>query len=191
MIAAFVFVVVDELCYFWMHESMKMMKRQLYLALVTLLAAVTFASPLKAQDPPPGGFKNPFLQVGNSGKVSLTYSRWSEQVKKGRYTLVFFWASWSDEARQEAPYVQSVHNSRSGRDLTVLGVPYQDEISDSIDAMTEWGMTFSQLVDVDDDLAGPFGLDSIPFVVLLGPDGEVVASGLHGEEIRKAVTTHL
>ena len=160
-------------------------------AVVLLLAGLTAlfcAASLRAQDPPPqGGFPNPLLTVNRSGKVVLTYSRWADQVKKGSYTLVSFWASWSEECQTEASYVQAVYQEFKGKGLVVLGVPYGDEITDSMEAMTAWGITYPQLVDVADDLAGPFDLDSVPYIVLLGPDGKVVAGGLRGEEIRKAV----
>jgi len=165
------------------------MKKTLQLIGCAVITAVALFSGvnLKAQDPPPpGGFKNPYLSVNRSGKVVLTYSRWDEQVKSGTYTLVSFWASWSDEAREEAPYVQSVYKKYAGK-VKVLGVPFGDEIQDSMDAMVEWGITYPQLVDVDEDLAGPFAFDSIPYIVLLGPDRKPVASNLHGEEIEKAI----
>ena len=166
-----------------MFRSFKLLVSVLFAATVLLCG-----SPLLAQDPPPaGGFKNPYLSVNKSGKVVLTYSRWSEQVGKGKYTLVFFWASWSDESREVAATVQSVYQQYAGKGLAVLGVPYGDEISDSMDAMTEWGVKFPQIVDVEDDIAGPFGFDSVPYVVLLGPSGQVVASDLHGDGIREAV----
>lgn len=171
---------------------MMRMKRPLFHTIVTLIVAVSFAFSLNAQDPPPqGGFKNPLLTVQKSGKVALTYSRWSEQVVKGRYTLVFFWASWSDEAREEAAWVQAVHQKYAGKGVQVLGVPYGDEISDVMEAIPDLGVTFPNLVDVDDDLAGPFGFDSVPFTALLGPDGTVLASGLHGEGIPEAVASCL
>ena len=161
------------------------MKRSVKILVTALFSAVTLlvGSSAKAQDAPPaGGFKNAYLTVNKSGKVVLTYSCYDLQVKKGDYTLLFFWASWSDESRAQVPYVQAVHRKYDGK-VKVLGVPYGDEISDTMDAMTELGITFPQLVDVDDDIAGRFDLDSVPLVVLLGPDGETVAAGLSGDGI--------
>ena len=158
----------------------------------TVVASLFVGISLKAQDPPPsGGFKNAYLTVNKSGKVVLTYTRWSEQVGKGKHTLVFFWASWSDEARELAPTMQAIYRQYSGKGLDVLGVPYGDEITDSMDAMTEWGMTFPQIVDVDDDIAGLFGFDSVPYVVFLGPDGKSLAVGLEGDAIRETVATKI
>lgn len=166
------------------------MSRSFKLLVSVLIAATALlcGGPLLAQDPPPaGGFKNPYLSVNKSGKVVLTYSRWNEQVGKGKPTLVFFWASWSDESREVAATVQAVYQQYAGKGLDVLGVPYGDEISDSMDGMTDWGVKFPQIVDVEDDIAGPFGFDSVPYVVLLGPDGKVVAKDLHGDAIAEAV----
>ena len=156
----------------------------------TLLAAVafSFAYQAKAQDPPPsGGFKNAYLSLNKSGKVVLTYTLWDQQVGKGDYTLAFFWASWSDEAREELPYIQAIQKKYAGK-VKVLGVTYGDEIQDSMDAIPEWGITFPSFVFVEDaDPDGRFDIDTIPTVILFGPDGSVVARDMHGEEIEKAV----
>ena len=151
-------------------------------------AALLSASPAKAQDPPPqGGFKNAYLTLNKSGKVVLTYTLWDQQVTKGNYTLAFFWASWSDEAREEASYVQAAYKKYAGK-VKFLGVTYGDEIQDSMDAIPEWGMTFPHIVCVEDyPPDGLFDIDSVPFVVLLGPDGAPIATDLHGDAIEAAV----
>ena len=158
-----------------------------------LFAAVVFSSGFRAQaqDSPPGGFKNAYLTPGKSGKVALTYTLWDEQVKKGGYTLAFFWASWSDEAREELPYIQAVQKKYAGK-VKVLGVTYGDEIQDSMDAIPEWGITFPSFVFVEDaDPDGRFDIDTIPTIILFGPDGSVVARDMRGDEIGKTITNLL
>lgn len=166
-----------------MKRSFKMLAAAMFAA-----AALFTGTSLQAQDAPPaGGFKNAFLNLGKSGKVSLTYTLWDEQVKKGNYTLCFFWASWSDEAREDVPYIQAIYKKYAGK-VKVLGVTYGDEIQDSMDAIPEWGMTFPSFVLVEDAPPdGQFDIDSIPLVILFGPDGEIVARDMRGEEIEKAV----
>ena len=166
------------------------MKHSLKFLLTALLVgfALLGGTTLKAQDPPPaGGFKNAYLTVNKSGKVVLTYTLWKDQVGKGKYTLVFFWASWSEEAPAEAARVQAVYQQYAGKGLDVLGVTYNDEISDSMDAIAEWGMKFPHIVDVEDQIAERFDFDTVPYTALLGPDGKVVAKDLHGAEIAEAV----
>ena len=164
----------------------KLMK---YIGCFLLAAGVLLSSSeAKAQtNPPAGGFKNAYLSMTKSGKVSLTYTVWDQQVGKGSYVLAFFWASWSDEAREELPYVQAVSKKYAGK-VKVLGVTYGDEIQDSMDAITEWGITFPSFVFVEDaDPDGRFDIDTIPTVILFGPDGSIVARDMHGEEIEEAV----
>ena len=163
--------------------------------LVTALFAATmllFSTSLKAKvDPPAGGFKNAFLSLNKSGKVVLTYTRWDDQVGKGNYILAFFWASWSDEAREELPYIQAVQKKYAGK-LKVLGVTYGDEIQDSMDAISEWGITFPSFVFVEDaDPDGRFDIDTIPTIILFGPDGSIFARDMHGDEIGKTITNLL
>ena len=160
------------------------------LATAVFAAAGLFATnPLMAQDAPPGGsFKNAYLSRNKSGKVVLTYTLWKDQVGKGKYTLAFFWASWSDEAREEAATVQSIYKKYSAKGLNVLGVTYGDEIQDSMDAIPEWGMTFPSLVFVEDAPPdGQFDIDTIPTVILFGPDGNIVKRDILGEEIEAVV----
>ena len=166
-----------------MKRSFKMLAAAMYAA-----AALFTGTALQAQDAPPaGGFKNAFLNMGKSGKVSLTYTLWGDQVGKGNYTLAFFWASWSDEAREQLPYIVAINKKYAGK-VRVLGVTYGDEIQDSMDAIAEWGMTFPSFVFVEDAPPdGQFDIDSIPLVILFGPDGEIVARDLHGEEIEEKV----
>ena len=160
----------------------------------SLLTAMLFlfSFEAKAQDPPPsGGFKNAYLTLNKSGKVVLTYTLWDQQVTKGNYTLAFFWASWSDEAREEVPYIQAIYKKYAGK-VKVLGVTYGDEIQDSMDAIPEWGMTFPHFVFVEDaEPDGRFEIDSIPTTILFGPDGSIVARDMKGEEIEKAVVQAL
>ena len=98
-----------------------------------------------------------------------------------------FVASLSDEAREQLPYVKDVYKKYAGK-LKVLGVTYGDEITDSMEAIPEWGIPFPSFVFVEDAAPdGQFDIDSIPLVILFGPDGKVVARDLKGEEIEKAV----
>ena len=170
------------------------MKHSFKLLVTALFAATTllFSTSLKAQvDPPAGGFKNAFLSLNKSGKVVLTYTRWDDQVGKGNYILAFFWASWSDEAREELPYIQAVQKKYAGK-LKVLGVTYGDEIQDSMDAISEWGITFPSFVFVEDaDPDGRFDIDTIPTIILFGPDGSIFARDMHGDEIGKTITNLL
>ena len=117
----------------------------------------------------------------------MTYTLWKDQVGKGKYTLAFFWASWSEEAQAEAANVQAVYQQYAGKGLSVLGVTYNDEISDSMDAIAEWGIKFPNIVDVEDQIAEQFEFDTVPYVALLGPDGKIVAGHLEGEGILEAV----
>ena len=166
------------------------MKHTVKMLAAALLAAagLLVGTSLKAQDPPPsGGFKNAYLTLNKSGKVVLTYTLWKDQVGNGKYVLAFFWASWSDEAREEAANVQAIYK-KYGSNLKVLGVTFGDEIQDSMDAIPEWGMTFPHIVCVEDyPPDGLFDFSSVPFIVLLGPDGTPVATDLRGEAIEEAV----
>ena len=70
----------------------------------------------------------------------------------------------------------------------MLGVTYGDEIQDSMDAISELGMSFPSFVFVEDaEPDGRFDIDTIPTIILFGPDGKIIARDMRGEEIEKAV----
>ena len=133
------------------------MKQLLRILGCSLLTAVllSFSHEAKAQNQPEGGFKNAYLNLNKSGKVVLTYTLWKDQIGKGKYTLAFFWASWSDEAREEASTIQSIYQKYASKGLSVLGVTYEDEIQDSMDAITELGLKFPSIVDVEEQILTP------------------------------------
>ncbi len=56
-----------------------------------------------------------------------------------------------------------------------------------MDAITELGLKFPSIVDVEEQIAGPFDIGSTPYTVLFGPDGKPVATDLHGDAIEAAV----
>ena len=90
-----------------------------------------------------------------------------------------------------SPTATNVYKKYAGK-LKVLGVTYGDEITDSMEAIPEWGIPFPSFVFVEDAAPdGQFDIDSIPLVILFGPDGSVVARDLKGEEIEKAITNQL
>ena len=170
------------------------MKTHLHVIGCIILAAVAFLSSFetRAQDAPPqGGFKNPYLTVNKSGKVTLSYSRWGEQVGKGSYTLVVLWTPGDTEEPDGTSFVQAVYQKYRGKGLSVLGVPIGDELDLTMSEMTARGITYPQLVDVDEDPSGRFDYDVLPYVVLLDPKGKTVAEGLREEGIEAAVREHL
>lgn len=95
----------------------------------------------------------------------------------GKSVVLVFWQPWCGSCRDEsAVVVRAVE--RFGDTLEVIGVVSGP--SGSVDesevtrARWDWGQNYPTHRDRDLTLSDAIGIESVPYVVIFGPDGEVV-----------------
>ena len=98
--------------------------------------------------------------------------------------LLDFWATWCGPCREETPHLKAVHEA-FGRDdrLVMIGLSLDEEPTAPARYAAEHGMTWHQgfLGDWQEaKLPGAFGVQGIPSIMLIGPDGKVIATDLRG-----------
>ena len=110
---------------------------------------------------------------------------------KGKVVMVDFWATWCGPCRGELPNVIATYNKHHGEGFEIIGVSLDSDRA-KLDAFLKQtdGMTWPQFYDGQgwqNKLAQKYGVESIPFCVLVGTDGKVVGKDLRGEALEIAV----
>ncbi len=103
---------------------------------------------------------------------------------KGKYVLVDFWASWCQPCRLDNPNVVRAYNEFKNKNFTVLGVSLDQSKDAWQKAIEKDGLTWTQVSDLqfwNNAAATLYGVQAIPYNVLVDPQGNIVAENLHGE----------
>ncbi|MBQ8269937.1 MAG: AhpC/TSA family protein [Bacteroidaceae bacterium] len=129
-----------------------------------------------------------FKGKGVDGKeVSL-----SDFVGKGKYVLIDFWASWCGPCRGEIPNLIAVNKEFGGDTFEVLGVNVWDQEQKFHESIKNEGMDYEQIfVPNEVNATELYGINGIPQIMLIGPDGTIIKRNLRGSAIKEAVKTAL
>lgn len=120
---------------------------------------------------------------GNPVKLSDVYT-------KNEYTLVDFWAAWCGPCRQENPNVVAVYNAYKDKGFGVLGVSLDQDKDRWLEAVAKDQLAWTQVSDLQywsNEAAQIYAINSIPANLLLNKNGEIIAKGLRGEDLKAKI----
>lgn len=107
---------------------------------------------------------------------------------RGKVVLIDFWASWCGPCRKELPNVKRAYEKYKNKGFEIFGVSLDKDRGDWLDAIKEEGLTWPQVSDLkfwESEAVKIYGIQSIPFTVLIDKEGKIIATDLRGEELDK------
>ena len=120
--------------------------------------------------------------------------KFSDYVGKGTYVLVDFWSPWCGPCRREVPNIKTVYEQNKDKGLEVLSLAVWERKpqSHTIETAGELGMDWLHINNCGTVPTDIYGVEGIPHLMLIGPDGTILKRGFHGlEGIQSAVAEYL
>ena len=160
-----------------MHKNSKKLKATVIFLLAMLIAGFTI-----------------FLAIGVMGTTTATSRSGKELVGKKAPSFVApkvggqlvslenyknkplvlnFWASWCPPCRDETPGMERIWRKYEDQGVVILGINVQDGEKEAERYISEFGVTFSNALDLDGSITVDYGVTGLPVTFFIDNDSVV------------------
>jgi len=115
---------------------------------------------------------------------------------KGKVLLIDFWATWCGPCMQELPNVLAAYEKHHAAGFEILGISLDRERDKDklVQTIKDKGMSWRHVFDGkywQAEIAQLHDVSAIPFTILIGRDGKVIATNVRGEKLEAMVAKAL
>lgn len=113
---------------------------------------------------------------------------------RGKVVLVHYWATWCDLCHDEFKILKNLQAKYSRRGFAMIGICLDNERQSAIDFTRSARIGWPQLHEeggLDGRLATQYGILTLPAMMLVGKNGEVVRRSIYASELDAELDKHL
>jgi peroxiredoxin len=114
----------------------------------------------------------------------------SLQQYRGKVLLLDFWASWCGPCVHEMPNVIAAYNKWKPKGFDILGISFDEDRAAFSGFVTSQKMMWRQIYDGqgwNNKIGRLYGVQAIPFTLLIGRDGKIAAVNPRGPALETAI----
>lgn len=162
-------------------------------SLLTVACSEDTATKAPAQAPAPeasSADQAPDFSLAEVG----TGKTFSLSANKGKVVLIDFWATWCGPCVAELPNVLKAYEKHHAKGFEIIGISLDSDQKKLETFVKQKHMTWPQYFDGQgwqNKLAQQYGVNSIPATYLVDRQGNIIASGLRGENLETAIAAAL
>jgi thiol-disulfide isomerase/thioredoxin len=121
---------------------------------------------------------------------SLTDSDFSLAANKGKWILIDFWATWCGPCKVEMPNLKKLYAKYKDNNFVILGISLDNKKEELESYIKKEEIPWQQYFDGNgwkSKLAVLYEVKSIPYTVLIEPNGNIYRVGLRGKSLDKTL----
>lgn len=107
----------------------------------------------------------------------------SEVIKKNKYVLLDFWASWCGPCRAEFPYMKSVYPTYHPEGFEIVALTTDKNVKAWQKALDQEDVPWINIFPGDRESADKYGVTGIPANFLIDSNGKIIAKNLRHEKL--------
>ena len=168
-----------------------------------ILSAALVLQELEQMDAPLNACKEVYAQLGEGEKVSrgskapdftlptLDGKSFTLSAMQGKVKIVDFWASWCGPCRLNNPVLRQLYADFHSKGLEIVNVSLDEKRDRWVEAVKQDKLVWTQVSSLKgwkDPVTQLYSITAIPAIFVLDADNNIIASGLHGEELKNFVS---